>query len=127
MSTKSQVLVGSDYKLPLLEQAVCIYNSQGEDFYNLLFEYLQTEGKQNYIFTGPDYILIGGVEEDDEGKYWHVAYAAHSNPKKTLQLFFELAPFRLDRVRFSRYHNMDKLKTYSWDDILRISNYGKKT
>lgn len=127
MSMKSQRLVGSDYKLPLLEQAVCIYNTQGEDFYNLLFEYLQTEGKQNYIFTGPDYILIGGVEEDDEGKYWHVAYASHRNPKKTIRMFLELAPFRLDRVRFSRYHSMDKLKTYTWDNLLRISNHGKKT
>lgn len=127
MSTKSQASVGSDYELPLLQQAVCMYNTQNLDFYNLIAEYLHTEGKQNYIFTGPDYILIAGVEEDEKGKYWHLAYAAHNNPKRTLKIFFELAPFRLDRVMFCRYYNMDKLKMYKWDSLLRISKYNENT
>jgi hypothetical protein len=104
-----------------------MYNTQNLDFYNLIAEYLHTEGKQNYIFTGPDYILIAGVEEDEKGKYWHLAYAAHNNPKRTLKIFFELAPFRLDRVMFCRYYNMDKLKMYKWDSLLRISKYNENT
>lgn len=124
MSMKSQGLVGSDYELSLLEQAVCLYNSQGQDFYELLAYYMLTEDKKAYLFLAPDYILMGEVRVDKEGEYWHLAYAAHRDPKKTLLLFFELAPFRLDRVEFCRYYNMHKPKMYKWDNLHRIANYG---
>ena len=124
MSTKSTQLIGSDYELPLIEQAVCIYNTQGKDFYQVLSYHIDTENKRKYVFLAPHYILMGEVEEDEEGEYWHLAYAAHRDPKKTLSIFFELAPFRLDRVEFCRYYNMDKPKMYKWDNLLRISRYG---
>tara|TARA_B100001093_G_scaffold520277_1_gene614177 strand:- start:15964 stop:16341 length:378 start_codon:yes stop_codon:yes gene_type:complete len=124
---KSRQLIGSHYRLPLVEEAVCLYNSWGEDFWALLDEYINVHDEDKYIFMSKNYILLGEVLEDTEGKYWDVAYASHRLPKKTIATFLELAPFRLDRVSFCRYHNIDKPKMYSWDKLTRIAKYYETT
>ena len=116
----SQELVGEYQRLSLLDEAVVRYHSIGEDFIQLLDQYINVpEGAQQYTFIGPDYILLGKVCEDEKGKYWKVAYAAHRIKGTSIDLFLKLAPFELDRVMFSRYHNMDKQKTYSWKTLNR--------
>lgn len=127
MSTKSQASVGELYRLSLIEEAVCLYNTRGLNFWSLVDEYINTENADKYVFLSKDYILMGEVLEDDKGKYWDVGYASHRNPKKTVRMFLELAPFRLDRVSFCRYHNIDKPKMYMWDNLLRISRYYENT
>ena len=127
MSTKSQASVGELYRLPLVEEAVCLYNTRGLNFWSLVDEYINTENADKYVFMSKDYILLGEVLEDEEGKYWDVGYASHRKPEKTIRMFLELAPFRLDRVSFCRYHNIDKPKMYKWDNLLRISRYYEST
>jgi hypothetical protein len=123
-----QKSVGEYHRLSLLDEAVLLYHSVGEDFIRLLDEYINVpDGQQQYTFIAPDYILLGKVCEDEKGKYWEVAYAAHRREGGSVELFLELAPFQLDRVRFCRYHNMDNEKFYNWDTLKRISKYGKKT
>lgn len=124
----SQISVGEYHRLSLLDEAVVLYHSIGEDFIKLLDQYINIRPEDDrYLFMAHDYILMGHVEEDEKGRYWHLSYAAHRNKEKTLQIFFELAPFQLDRVRFCRYHNMDTEKFYSWKSLKRISNYGQQT
>lgn len=131
MSTQQQPSVGKDYRLSLLDEAVVLYHTQKQDFIALQDYYLNCpDGAQRYYFSGPDHILMGEVLSDEDGKYWHVAYAASRNPSKTIDLFLKLAPFSLDRVLFCRYHNMNKPnpeKFYSWESLKRISNYGQQT
>jgi hypothetical protein len=124
----SQQSIGEYHRLSLLDEAVVQYHSVGEDFIRLLDLYINVQdGQEKYTFIGPDYLLLGHVAEDDDGRYWHVSYAAHRKPEKTIRLFLELAPFQLDRVRFCRYHNMNTDKYYSWKSLKRISNYGLKS
>ena len=124
----SQQSIGEYHRLSLLDEAVVLYHSVGEDFIKLLDLYINVQdGQEKYTFIGPDYLLLGHVAEDDDGRYWHVSYAAHRKPEKTIHLFLELAPFQLDRVRFCRYHNMNTDKYYSWKSLKRISKYGIKT
>jgi hypothetical protein len=124
----SQQSIGEYHRLSLLDEAVVQYHSVGEDFIKLLDLYINVQdGQEKYTFIGPDYLLLGHVAEDDDGRYWHVSYAAHRKPEKTIHLFLELAPFQLDRVRFCRYHNMNTDKYYSWKSLKRISNYGLKS
>lgn len=122
---KQQASVGEFYQLSLLDEAVVLYHSIGEDFIALLDQYVNIpHGQQRYCFIGPDHLLLGDVQEDEHGKLWHVAYAAHRKPERTISTFLELAPFELDRVKFCRYHNMDNKKIYSWKSLKRISKYG---
>lgn len=124
----SQQSIGEYHRLSLLDEAVVQYHSVGEDFIRLLDLYINVQdGQEKYTFIGPDYLLLGHVGEDEDGRYWHVSYAAHRKPEKTIHLFLELAPFQLDRVRFCRYHNMNTDKYYSWKSLKRISKYGIKT
>lgn len=124
----SQQSIGEYHRLSLLDEAVVLYHSVGEDFIKLLDEYINVpDGVQQYTFIAPDHILMGKVCEDEKGKYWEVAYAAHRKEGGSVSLFLELAPFELDRVRFCRYHNMDNEKFYNWKTLKRISKYGKKT
>lgn len=124
----SQISVGEYHRLSLLDEAVVLYHSVGADFIKLLDQYINIRPEDNrYLFMSHDYILMGHVAEDEEGRYWHLSYAAHRNQEKTLQIFFELAPFQLDRVRFCRYHSMDKEKFYNWKTLKRISKYGQHT
>tara|TARA_X000001388_G_scaffold77401_2_gene78051 strand:+ start:2414 stop:2860 length:447 start_codon:yes stop_codon:yes gene_type:complete len=121
----SQQSIGEYHKLSLLDEAVVLYHSIGEDFIKLLDLYINVQdGQEKYTFIGPDYLILGHVDKDDKGRYWHVSYAAHRKPEKTIHLFLELAPFQLDRVRFCRYHNMNTDKYYSWKSLKRISKYG---
>jgi hypothetical protein len=124
----SQTSVGEYHRLSLLDEAVVLYHSIGEDFIKLLDQYINVRPEEEkYLFISQDYILMGHVSEDDEGRYWHVSYAAHRKPEKTIDLFLRLAPFSLDRVRFCRYHNMDTDKYYNWKSLKRISKYGQQT
>lgn len=124
----SQISVGEYHRLSLIDEAVVLYHSIGEDFIKLLDQYINVRPEEEkYLFVSQDYILMGHVSEDDKGRYWHVSYAAHRKPEKTIDLFLRLAPFSLDRVRFCRYHNMDTDKYYSWKSLKRISKYGIKT
>lgn len=122
-----QPLIGEYYKLSLLEEAIVLYNTQGADFSDLVNYYIRADGStEKYFFGGPEYLLMGEVREDEEGRYWHIAYAAHRNPKKALDIFWELAPFPLDRVEFCRYqkmHNENPYKIYSWKTLERITKY----
>lgn len=120
------MLIGDDYRLSLLDEAVVLYHTKKVDFITLLDSFINVpEGKERYTFISPTYLILGEVLEDDNGKYWDVAYASHRFPDKTLAAFFELAPFKLDRVSFSRYHDIDKPKMYRWETLLRISKYEK--
>lgn len=126
MSTKLKASVGEYYRLSMIDEAVVLYNTKKENFINLLDEFLNIPvGTEKYLWMAVDYILMAEVLEDEQGKYWDVAYAAHRIPGKTIDLFLELAPFRLDRVSFCRYHNIDKPKIYLWKNLLRISKYEK--
>jgi hypothetical protein len=121
-------LVGEDYRLSMLDEATVLYHTQGEDFIKLLDYYVNCqEGEQKYFFAAPTHILMGEVREDEDGSYWHVAYAA-SRDKNAVAMFLELAPFPLDRVHFCRYHKMNHdnpYKFYTWKNIQRLANYGK--
>lgn len=124
----SQTSVGEYHRLSLIDEAVVLYHSIGEDFIKLLDQYINVRpGEEKYLFVSQDYILMGHVSEDDKGRYWHVSYAAHRKPEKTIDLFLRLAPFSLDRVRFCRYHNMDTDKYCNWKSLKRISKYGQQT
>lgn len=131
MSTPSQPSVGEYYRLSLLDEAVVLYHSQKQDFIALQDYYLNcSDGERRYYFSGPDYMLLTDVRTDEEGDYWNIAYAATRDKSKSLQIFFDLAPFRLDRVQFCRYHKMNTpnpYKIYTWDNLQRISKYGLKT
>lgn len=131
MSTKYQVSVGEDYRLSLLDEAVVLYHTQGQNFIWLQDYYLNCpHGGERYFWSAPNHILMAEVLEDEIGRYWKVAYAASRDPSKNIELFFKLAPFPLDRVVFTRYHRMNKPdseKFYSWKTLKRISKYGLKT
>jgi len=122
--------IGEDYRLSMIDEATVLYHTQGEDFIKLLDYYINCqEGEQKYFFSGPTHMLMGEVQEDEDGKYWHVAYAS-SRDANAVSMFLELAPFPLDRVHFCRYHQMnrdDPFKFYSWKNIHRLANYGIKT
>ena len=128
MSTKSQPLVGEDYRLSLMDEAVVLYHTQKQDFVWLQDYYLNCpHGEERYYWSAPNYMLMAEVLEDDEGRYWKIAYASSRDPRKTMEVFFDLAPFPLDRVLFTRYHRMNNPnseKFFSWDSLKRISNYG---
>tara|TARA_R100000234_G_C4996181_1_gene178062 strand:- start:1055 stop:1486 length:432 start_codon:yes stop_codon:yes gene_type:complete len=118
--------VGEYYKLSLLDEAVVLYHTKKENFIDLLDQFSNIpEGKERYSFISAQYIILGEVLEDDKGRYWDIAYAAHRFPDKTIASFFELAPFKLDRISFCRYHDIDKPKMYRWETLLRISKYEK--
>jgi len=131
MSTKLQTLVGDDYRLSLLDEAVVLYHTQGQEFVWLQDYYLNCpHGGERYFWSSPEHILMAEVLEDEIGRYWKVAYAASRDPSKKVALFMELAPFPLDRVAFTRYQKMNtpnSEKFFGWDTLKRISNYGLKT
>jgi hypothetical protein len=120
-------LVGEDYKLSLIDEATVLYHTQGEDFIRLLDHHINCqEGEEKYFFSSPTYLLMGEVQEDEEGRYWHVAYAA-SRGHSSLDVFFKLAPFPLDRIKFCRYQKMNEdnsHKFYKWKTLKRLVNYG---
>ena len=120
-------LVGEDYKLSLIDEATVLYHTQGEDFIKLLDYYINCqEGEEKYFFSSPTYLLMGEVKEDEDGRYWHVAYAA-SRDNLSLSIFFKLAPFPLDRIEFCRYqkmHENNSHKFYKWKTLKRLVNYG---
>jgi hypothetical protein len=128
MSIKSQVSVGEDYRLSLLDEAVVLYHTQNADFIQLQDYYLNCpHGEERYYWGTPTYILMAEVLEDEVGRYWRIAYAASRDPSKSVSIFFELAPFPLDRVSFTRYHRMHKPnseKFFEWNTLKRISKYG---
>lgn len=109
-------------ELSLVDEAVVRYHSKGYRFVDLLDEHLNfRRPDERYIFSGPDYLLLGEVQEDDEGKYWLVNYAASRN-KSAIKLLMDLAPYKLDRVAFSRYRHISKdtpdiYKFYKWDTL----------
>jgi hypothetical protein len=123
-------LVGEDYRLSLIDEASVLYHTQGEDFIKLLDYYINCQqGEEKYFFSSPTYMLMGEVKEDEDGRYWHVAYAA-SRSGEWLDIFLKLAPFPLDRIKFCRYHKMhqdNSYKFYKWKTFQRIVNYGIKT
>jgi hypothetical protein len=131
MSIKPQVSVGKDYRLSLLDEAVVLYHTQNADFIQLQDHYLNCpHGEERYYYSSPDCIIMAEVLEDEVGRYWRIAYAASRDPSKSVSIFFQLAPFPLDRVLFTRYHRMHKPnseKFFSWESLKRISEYGLKT
>jgi len=131
MSTKLQTSVGKDYRLSLMDEAVVLYHTQGQEFVWLQDYYINCpHGAERYYWSTPTYMLMAEVLEDEKGRYWKVAYAASRDPSKKVSLFFELAPFPLDRVMFNRYHRMNNPnseKFFGWETLKRISRYGLKT
>jgi len=118
--------------LSMIDEAVIRYHAKGEDFIALLDQHLNFRApEEKYVYSGPDYLMLGRVEEDEEhGRYWYVAYAASKN-KQPIKQFLELAPYKLDSVCFSRYRNMTKDSPeinnfYKWDRLERYF-YGKQT
>jgi|TARA_R110000764_G_scaffold93341_3_gene176955 hypothetical protein len=128
MSTKLQTSIGEYHRLSLLDEAVVLYHAMGEDFIQLLDYYINSDSSSGkYFFGGPDYLFLIEVMADEEGSYWHIAYASHREKERTLHQFFDLAPFPLDRVHFCRYQKMhtdDPYKFYSWKTFKRIISYG---
>ena len=114
-----------------MDEAVVLYHTQKANFVWLQDYYLNCpHGEERYYWSSPHYMLMAEVLEDDEGRYWKLAYAASRDPQKTMKVFFDLAPFPLDRVMFTRYHRMNNPnaeKFFSWNSLKRISNYGLKT
>ena len=109
-------------ELSLVDEAVVRYHSKGWKFVDLLDEHLNYRAPdKRYIFSGPDYLLLGEVKEDEQGKYWLVNYAA-SRDRSAIRLLMDLAPYKLDRVAFSRYRHISKdkpeiYKFYKWDKL----------
>ena len=121
----SQKSVGD---IPLIDQAIAYYTLQGQDF-KLLFEqhFHFLHPIERYVFSSPKYLILGEVMEDKEhGKYWMVSYAAStvSNP---FLYFFNLAPYKLDFIAFSRYRNTDKIKFYKWNKLYRYAKFKNST
>mgnify|MGYP003120040514 CR=1 FL=1 len=125
-----QQLIGEDYRLSMIDEATVVYHTQGEDFIKLLDYYINCqEGEEKYFFSSPTYMIMGEVKEDEDGRYWHVAYAG-SRDTNSIDMFLKLAPFPLDRVHFCRYHKMNRdnpYKFYTWKNVQRLANYGIKT
>ena len=128
MSIKSQTSVGEYHRLSLLDEAVVLYHTQKANFVELQDYYLNCpHGEERYSWSAPNHMLMAEVLEDEEGRYWKVDYASSRNQEKALTVFFDLAPFPLDRVCFGRYHKMNIPNTekfFSWNSLKRISNYG---
>lgn len=109
-------------ELSLVDEAVVRYHSKGWKFVDLLDEHLNYRAPdERYIFSGPNYLLLGEVKEDEQGKYWLVNYAA-SRDRSAIRLLMDLAPYKLDRVAFSRYRHISKdkpeiYKFYKWDKL----------
>lgn len=109
-------------ELSLVDEAVVRYHSKGFRFVDLLDEHLNYRAPdERYIFSGPDYLLLGEVREDKDGKFWLVNYAA-ARSKSAIRLLMDLAPYKLDRVAFSRYRHISKdkpdiYKFYKWDTL----------
>jgi len=126
MSTQSQTSVGEYYRLTLLDEAVVLYHTQKQDFIALQDYYMNCpRDEERYCYSAPNCLIMAEVLEDDDGRYWKVAYAAGK-----IEEFFKVAPFRLDRVCFCRYHKMNNPnpdKFYSWDTLQRISKHGQQT
>ena len=113
-------------ELSLVDEAVVRYHSKGWKFVDLLDEHLNYRAPdERYIFSGPDYLLLGEVKEDEQGKYWLVNYAA-SRDRSAIRLLMDLAPYKLDRVAFSRYRHISKdkpeiYKFYKWNTLYEKS------
>ena len=109
-------------ELSLVDEAVVRYHSKGFRFVDLLDEHLNYRAPdERYIFSGPNYLLLGEVREDKDGKFWLVNYAA-ARSKSAIRLLMDLAPYKLDRVAFSRYRHISKdkpeiYKFYKWDKL----------
>jgi hypothetical protein len=78
MSTKLQTSIGEYHRLSLLDEAVVLYHAMGEDFIQLLDYYINSDSLSGkYFFGGPDYLFLIEEMADEEGSYWHIAYASH--------------------------------------------------
>tara|TARA_E500000305_G_scaffold111014_1_gene121040 strand:- start:4963 stop:5448 length:486 start_codon:yes stop_codon:yes gene_type:complete len=109
-------------ELSLVDEAVVRYHSKGWKFVDLLDEHLNYRAPdERYIFSGPNYLLLGEAREDDEGRFWLINYAA-VREGTPMGIFFKFAPYKLDRVAFSRYRHISKdkpeiYKFYKWERL----------
>jgi len=108
-------------RITLMDQAVMLYHSKGQNFLDLLDPYLSNFPEtEYYTFFGPDYIMLGRKETDEQGDYWHVDYAAGDG----LKVFLRLMPYRLDRIGFHRYFKYSDRSLRFLDTAKLLKHYG---
>jgi hypothetical protein len=116
---KSRKSVGD---IPLIDQAIAFYKLEGEDFKLLLDQHMHfLYPVERYVWSAPTYLLLAEAMYDKEhGRYWMISYAA-STLDNPIAKFFELAPYKLDFIAFSRYRDIDKLKFYKWNNLFKYA------
>lgn len=123
-------------RLTMMDRAVGLYHSFGEDFVELLDHHISCfpEAKR-YVHVGPGFFIlfheedradpmVQGSEKTDP--YWYVSYAAADGGNGVLD-FLRFMPYKLDRVGFHRYakYSQRGITLLSTDKLLK--RYGKQT
>lgn len=117
-------ITDAEIKPCLIYQAIELYRDRGHGFIDLMKDYLYCDYDSNhYMFTAPDYIMLGRKETDEIGDYWHVDYAAGDG----LKVFLRLMPYRLDRIGFHRYFKYSDGNLRFLDTAKLLKHYGIKT